>query len=283
MDQYTHIADLAGFLNKQREKGLKVGFVPTMGALHDGHLTLVRRSKRENDLTVCSIFVNPIQFNNKGDLAKYPRNLRQDSQLLEESGCDLLFAPETTEMYPEVEQVTLNVDFGVLDKVMEGKFRPGHFKGVAIVVKKLFDIVRPARAYFGKKDFQQLAVISHLVNMLQIPVEIVPCETIREVDGLAMSSRNARLTATERNLAPTIYRILGEVREKAGKKPVGELKAWAIEKIQENPAFRVEYFEIGDKESLMPVESWNDKVRAMAFVALFLGEVRLIDNIELFS
>jgi len=283
MEKFTRITEITDFLKRQREHGLKVGFVPTMGALHEGHLTLVKRSKLENDLAVCSIFVNPIQFNNKEDLIKYPRNLAWDSKLLEESGCDLIFAPEIIEMYPEGDSFTLNVEFGMLDKVMEGKFRPGHFNGVAIVVKKLFDIVQPTRSYFGKKDFQQLAIIQHMVNVLQLPVKVVPCETIRESDGLAMSSRNIRLTIAERNLAPNIYLVLSKVKEKVGKLPVNELKEWAIKKIQEINGFRVEYFEIGDKESLMPIESWKHKDRAVAFVAVFLGDVRLIDNIELFS
>ena len=212
------------------------------------------------------------------DLLKYPRTLSRDSKLLEESGCDLIFAPETTEMYPEGEVDQLDLEFGMLDKIMEGKFRPGHFNGVAIVVKKLFDIVQPTRAYFGKKDFQQLAIIKYMVNALASPVEVVSCKTIREPDGLAMSSRNIRLT-----IAPKIYRILLKVKEKTGKLPVHELKEWATKKIQENPGFRVEYFEIGDKESLMPIENWKYKNRAVAFVAVFLGDVRLIDNIELFS
>ena len=283
MKLFTTIAETADYLKTQRANGLTIGFVPTMGALHDGHLTLVKRSKEENNLTVCSIFVNPIQFNNQDDLEKYPRALARDSKLLEEAGCDLIFAPETREMYPEGEAVSLKLEFGALDKVMEGKFRPGHFIGVAIVVKKLFDIVQPTRAYFGKKDFQQLAIIRHMVESLALPVEIVPCETVRESDGLAMSSRNMRLTISERSLAPKIHQILVKVKDKVGKLPVWELKEWAIKKLEENPGFRVEYFEIGDRESLMPVENWNHKHRAIAFVAVFLGEVRLIDNIELFS
>ncbi len=283
MKQFTTIAETADFLRKQQEKGLTIGFVPTMGALHEGHLTLVRRSKMENSLSVCSIFVNPIQFNNSKDLAKYPRTLARDTGMLEEIGCDVVFTPETAGMYPEGENNTIDLEFGTLDQVMEGKFRPGHFKGVAIVVKRLFEIVQPTRAYFGKKDFQQLAVISYMVEKLNLPVEIIPCETVREPDGLAMSSRNRRLTIAERNIAPTIYQVLLKVREKAGKIPVRELKEWAINKIRENPQLRIEYVEIADNETLMPVEKWNSRVSTVAFVAVFLGEVRLIDNIELFS
>jgi pantoate--beta-alanine ligase len=283
MKQLNTIRETRTWLGAHRKKGQSIGFVPTMGALHEGHLALIRRSLAENDLTVCSIFVNPIQFNNKEDLSRYLRTLPADARLLEQEGCHLLFAPDSDEMYPKGETEPFSLDFGMLDKVMEGKFRPGHFKGVAIVVKKLFEIVGPGKAYFGKKDFQQLAVISHMVREMKIPVTIVPCETIREADGLAMSSRNMRLTIAERNIAPRIYEVLTRTRDRAGKIPVRELKEWAIKKIQENPAMRVEYFEIGDRESLMPFENWAFKERALAFTAVFLGDVRLIDNIELFS
>jgi pantoate--beta-alanine ligase len=282
MQQFSAIEKTRAYLRSKAEKGMRIGFVPTMGALHTGHLSLVNRSKTENDITVCSIFVNPIQFNNKQDLKKYPRNLVRDAKMLKEGGCDVLFAPEVSEMYPEGEPPGPDIDFGILDKVMEGKFRPGHFKGVAIVVKKLFEVVLPSRAYFGKKDFQQLAVIRHMVRTLGLPVEIVACDTVREPDGLAMSSRNMRLTIAERALAPRIYEVLTKLKEKAGKLPVSEVKDWAIKNIQEHPGMRVEYFEIGDRESLLPLKNWKHKERAIAFTAVFLGDVRLIDNIELF-
>lgn len=272
-----------GYLKPLGEKGLTIGFVPTMGALHKGHLNLVKRSKKENDLTVCSIFVNPIQFNNPDDLVRYPRTMALDLRLLEDTGCDVVFTPETAEMYPQTAPAAPDFELGMLDKVMEGEFRPGHFQGVCIVVKKLFDIVLPTRAYFGKKDFQQLAVIRFMVEKFGLPVEIIPCETVREPVGLAMSSRNIRLTNEERNLAPKIYQVLLKVKENAGKIPVSEIKEWAIKTLEENRQMRIEYFEIGDRETLMPVEQWRYKERAVAFVAVFLGEVRLIDNIELFS
>ncbi len=283
MKLFTSKSITTDYLNCLKEKGLTIGFVPTMGALHEGHLDLVNRSKRENELTVCSIFVNPIQFNNAEDLAKYPRTLERDTMMLEAAGCDLVFSPETAEMYPQGEPVKFNLEFGLLDKVMEGKFRPGHFNGVAIVVKKFFDIIQPTRAYFGKKDFQQLAIIKFMAETLELPVKIIPCETVREADGLAMSSRNMRLTIAERNLALGIYQTLLKVREQAGNIPVRELKAWAIKKIQEIRGMQVEYFEIADKDSLVPIKDWNNKERAVAFAAVFLGDVRLIDNIELFS
>jgi pantoate--beta-alanine ligase len=282
IQQFTHLKETSEYLKNQGKKGLSIGFVPTMGALHEGHLKLVKQSKQENDLTVCSIFVNPIQFNNPTDLEKYPRTLENDLKMLEDACCDVVFTPEASEMYPAGEIYKLDIDFGSLDKVMEGKFRPGHFEGVAKVVKKLFDIVVPTRAYFGKKDFQQLAVVTSMVKQLALPIEIIPCETVREKDGLAMSSRNTRLTRVERSLAPRIYQVLLEVKTKAGHVPVGELKEWAITSLHESPEFRVEYFEIGHAASLMPLSDWNSKEPAVAFVAVFLGEVRLIDNIELF-
>jgi pantoate--beta-alanine ligase len=283
MIQFKDVSETSAYLAIARREGKTVGFVPTMGALHQGHLNLVRRSKRENDLTVCSIFVNPIQFNNAEDLAKYPRTPERDANLLQDAGCDLIFAPEAEGIYPDGKPAAPDLEFGMLDKVMEGKFRPGHFDGVAIVVKRLFDIVQPTHAYFGKKDYQQLAVIRHMVVKLKIPVNIIPFETVREPDGLAMSSRNIRLTEAERKLAPKIFETLLQVREQAGKTDVAVLKEWAISRLREHREFNVEYFEIADHESLLPVDRWDSTDHAVAFIAVFLGAVRLIDNIELFS
>ncbi len=263
-----------------RKSGSTIGFVPTMGALHEGHLELLRKARLDNDLVVCSIFVNPKQFNNTEDLDKYPRTLERDTKLLKSVGCDLLFHPSATDMYPE--KTTKVYDFGHLDKVMEGKYRPGHFNGVAVVVSRLFDIVRPDRAYFGEKDFQQLAIIQKLVQMDQIPVEIVPCPIVREPDGLAMSSRNQRLTPEERRIAPFIYQCLNEVREKAGILPVEKLKTTIESKFRGQAAFNLEYFEIVDMQNLMPVKNRTDSPDIIACVATYLGKVRLIDNIILF-
>ena len=232
MISFTRTNELRTYLERNRAEGKSVGFVPTMGALHDGHLSLIKRSGKENDLTVCSIFVNPIQFNNPADLEKYPRMPEKDSELLKTAGCDVVFLPSTEEIYPGGKTVTVDVDFGMLDKVMEGKFRPGHFSGVAVVVKTLLDIVEPDRAYFGKKDYQQLAVIRHMVNTLHMPVEIVACETVREPDGLAMSSRNLRLTPEERERAPEIYHVLRWVWENVSAYPVAEIEKAAICKDQ---------------------------------------------------
>lgn len=262
-----------------RQPGVTLGFVPTMGALHEGHLNLVRRSVEENDLTACSIFVNPIQFNNPEDLSRYPRTLDQDEQLLLETGCNLIFAPEAAEIYPG--PVTEKYDFGDLEKVMEGALRPGHFNGVAVVVKRLFDIFTPDRAYFGEKDYQQLRIIQALVDMEKIPVEIVPVPTVREADGLAMSSRNTRLTKEERALAPEICRSLLEIQRNAGIKSIQILKEQAVRRLTAK-GLVCDYVEIASAHDLRSLDSWDEDVPARAFVACYLGNVRLIDNLEIF-
>ena len=281
MISLTHtITETQIAIQKQISEGKTIGFVPTMGALHEGHITLIRRAEQENDFVVVSIFVNPIQFNNPEDLTKYPRNLEADIQQLEGTGCSLVFAPAVQEMYPEPDLTEF--DFGQLDKVMEGKFRPGHFKGVAIVVKKLFEIVTPTRAYFGEKDFQQLAIIRKMVSMLQMPVEIVPCPIVREGDGLAMSSRNARLTPEERAEAPVIYNALSAVKENYSWFIPDGVRQLVTGEIQESRYFRVEYVSVVDAETLQPFEDWQDAEHAVVCVAAYIGGVRLIDNIVLY-
>jgi pantoate--beta-alanine ligase len=282
MKVFSGIHAIRDYLSEVRNAGKSVGFVPTMGALHEGHLSLIRQSTGENDLTACSIFVNPIQFNNKKDLDTYPRTLDYDLKILEKAGCNVVFTPKDEEMYPNGETGNLEIDFGYLDKILEGKFRPGHFKGVAIVVKKLFEIIEPNKAYFGKKDYQQLLVISEMVTKCNLPVEIIPCMIIREPDGLAMSSRNMRLTIGERGIAPLIYETLSGVKEKAGTIPVKRLKEWAIKRISRNPAFVVEYIEIADKDTLLPLENWKTKEKAIVLAAVKLDDIRLIDNVEFF-
>ena len=281
MINFTHtITETQIAIQKQISEGKTIGFVPTMGALHAGHITLIRRAAAENDFVVVSIFVNPIQFNNPDDLAKYPRNLEADKQQLEGTGCNLVFAPTADEMYPDPDLTEF--DFGQLDKVMEGKFRPGHFKGVAIVVKRLFEIVTPHKAYFGEKDFQQLAIIKMMVSMLQMPVEIVPCPIVREADGLAMSSRNARLTPEERAEAPVIHKALLAVKENYSWFIPDGIKQLVTGEIQENHYFRVEYVGVVNAETLLPFEDWQDVEHAVVCVAAYIGKVRLIDNIVLY-
>jgi pantoate--beta-alanine ligase len=264
-------------IDEVRKAGITLGFVPTMGALHQGHLALVNKAKKENDLVVCSIFVNPIQFNNPSDLLKYPLTLEQDIDLLVSVGCDILFCPDEKEMYPEPESKVY--DLGDLDMVMEGKFRPGHFNGVAVVVKKLFDIILPDRAYFGEKDFQQLAVIKALVRNEHLDVQIVPCPTEREPDGLAMSSRNTRLTPGHRAKAPMIYQTLLKAKEMLNSTPPSKIKSWVENVFCNEPEARLEYFEIADAETLLPVSENDRDKKLVGCIAVFFGEVRLIDNI----
>lgn len=260
-----------------RKNGQRIGFVPTMGALHKGHLMLAQQAKQDNDLIVCSIFVNPIQFNNPLDLEKYPRNLERDSQLLRSIGCDVIFYPGVEEMYPQPE--TKVYDFGLLDKVMEGKYREGHFNGVAIVVKKLFDIVVPHKAYFGEKDFQQLAIIRNLVKQENIPVDIIPYPTVRESDGLAMSSRNMRLSDNQRRQAPKIYSTLKEAAIRSKDRSVEEVKEWVEKSINAHAEMKLEYFEIADPQTLMPITGALNQRPAVACIAVYMDQIRLIDNI----
>lgn len=280
MKTYQTIAALQQALHEKRMQKQSIGFVPTMGALHEGHLELMRRAKAENDVLVVSIFVNPIQFNNKEDLEKYPRILDADSVLLEKIQCDFLFAPSVEEMYPQ--QVNDSYDFGALGEVMEGAFRPGHFNGVAIVVRKLFEIVEPNKAYFGEKDFQQLAIIKLMVQQLGMPVEVVPCAIVREPDGLAMSSRNMRLTAEERALSPKIYQVLQKAVQLRNVLSPEELRKWVRTQLEQEKAFMIDYVEVAEDALLQPFKHWNDVGGSLIFVAIFLGQVRLIDNMRLF-
>jgi pantoate--beta-alanine ligase len=272
------IKELQEQLNKLRKRGT-IGFVPTMGALHAGHLSLVEKAMNENDGVVVSIFVNPTQFNDASDLKRYPRNLGADLKMLEPTGCDLVFAPEPEENSPEPD--TRNFDFGEMEQVMEGVHRPGHFKGVAQVVSKLFEVVKPDRAYFGQKDFQQLAIIKKLVGMLNMDIEIVSCSIVREESGLAMSSRNELLNSMERKNAALIYKTLSEVKKQSREKSVYELKKWVTETINKNPFLDVEYFEVVDEENLKPLENRNSNSKKVGCIAVFCGKTRLIDNIEL--
>lgn len=260
-----------------RKAGKIIGFVPTMGALHAGHLSLVKEAAGHSDVVVMSIFVNPNQFNNARDLERYPRDLQKDAALLEGTACELLFVPSVKEVYPEPDQRVF--DFGGLDKVMEGKFRPGHFNGVAQVVSRLFDLVAPHKAFFGEKDFQQLAVVRAMVRQLNYPVEIVPCPIVREADGLAMSSRNMLLSTLQRKNAPQIALTLSESCNFAATHSVAETKQQVVDAINAVPELEVEYFEIVDGNSLQAVGSWEEGSYVVGCIAVFAGEVRLIDNV----
>lgn len=277
---YT-IKDLQKAVSTSKDEGKTVGFVPTMGALHEGHISLVKKCCEQNDICVVSIFVNPTQFNNPTDLEKYPRTVELDTKLLEKAGTAIVFIPSVQEIYPEPD--TRQFDFGQLDKVMEGKFRPGHFNGVAQVVSRLFEIVKPDRAYFGEKDFQQLAIIRQMVHQLNIPVEIVPMPIRREDSGLAMSSRNQRLTEHQKEQASNIYKVLSESKKIYKQKTVEEIKSWVIESLNKINTLEVEYFEIVDGNTLQQISDWKDSDYAVGCITVFCGEVRLIDNIVYYS
>ncbi len=276
MEIFNEIKPIRAFLTAQKKRGKSVGLVPTMGALHDGHLELIRISRQENDLTVCSIYVNPAQFNNASDLEKYPRTLASDTALLEAAGCDAVFAPANSEMYSIPSQ--LHFDMGHLDKILEGEFRPGHFSGVALVVSKLFNIVAPTRAYFGQKDFQQLKVITKLVEELMFDIELRSVPIVREKSGLAMSSRNQRLNPQEKERATVFYRSLLLAKDLLKK---GESIMPVREKVKQlcesEPAVRLEYFEWVDTVNLKPAE--NVSSQTILLIAGYVGEVRLIDNL----
>ena len=284
MQLFSTITQTKTYLQKLKNEGKTIGFVPTMGALHNGHLELLKKAKKENNIAVSSIFVNPLQFNDKKDLEKYPRTLEKDAELLKREGCDIVFAPNAEEMYgkqPETAKNHLIYDLGTLDKVMEGAHRPGHFQGVCVVVHKLFEIVQPTKAYFGEKDFQQLAIIRHMVKQQNIPVEVIPCPTVRESDGLAMSSRNMLLSSEERKNAPLIYKTLSEAKAKKDKLSVPEVIHWVTSTINSNPHLSLEYYEIVNAETLQPVTDWTSTKNLRACIAVKAGSVRLIDNIPM--
>jgi len=281
MKQFETQEALQNYLLPFRQQGKTIGFVPTMGALHLGHLSLLKRAKAENDLTVCSVFVNPTQFNNPDDLKNYPRELKSDINKLESINCDILFAPSAKEMYPE--PPTEKYDFGQLENVMEGKHRPGHFNGVGIVVKRLFDKVLPHKAYFGLKDFQQLAIIKKLTKDCNLPTEIVPCEIVREESGLAMSSRNMLLSEKGKQHALLLYHTLKEINQQSGKVTIHNLISEVEDTFKKDKNVTLEYFEIVDAETLQAVRKWDESDQLAACIAAYVENVRLIDNIILFS
>ena len=272
------ISELRAELDLQRQAGKKIGLVPTMGALHEGHASLVRRAVAENEIVVVSDFVNPTQFNDKNDLLKYPRTLDADCELLEKEGADYVFAPSVEEIYPEPD--TRQFSYAPLDTVMEGKFRPGHFNGVCQIVSKLFMIVEPDKAYFGEKDFQQLAIIREMVKQMNFPLEIVGCPIVREADGLALSSRNARLSVEERGFALKISKTLFKSQDFSASHSVAETQKFVEDSIAASEGLRLEYFEIVDGLTLQRIENWEDTDYAVGCITVFCGEVRLIDNIK---
>ena len=272
------INELRAELSAQRQAGKKIGLVPTMGALHEGHASLVRRAVAENDIVVVSDFVNPTQFNDKNDLLKYPRTLEADCELLEKEGAAYVFAPSVEEIYPEPD--TRQFSYAPLDTVMEGKYRPGHFNGVCQIVSKLFMIVEPDKAYFGEKDFQQLAIIREMVKQMQFPLEIIGCPIVREADGLALSSRNARLTDEQRQQALNISRTLFQSKEYAVSHTVAETQQFVEDAIAASEGLELEYFELVDGTTLQKISRWEETDYAVGCITVFCGEVRLIDNIK---
>jgi pantoate--beta-alanine ligase len=274
------INELKKHLNGLKSQKKTLGFVPTMGALHEGHLSLVKIAKSQCDYVIASIFVNPLQFNDKKDLDKYPHMPGPDKKMLEDAGCDILFSPSNEEMYPvKTEEI---FDLGSLDKTMEGAQRPGHFNGVATVVKRLFEIVKPDKAFFGQKDFQQLAIVKRLVQLLDLDVEIIACPIIREADGLAMSSRNTRLSPDQRKIAPLLSRVLFQVK-KMKDASLDEKKEFVKNEFSRQPEIHLEYFEIVNGKTLEPLKKLDPADHPVACIAAKIGDVRLIDNIILFD
>lgn len=277
MKSFSTVVELREALLPLRDK--TIGFVPTMGALHQGHISLVERARKECDTVVVSVFVNPTQFNDKNDLKNYPRTPEADAAMLEAAGVDFVLFPSVEEIYPEPD--TRVFDFGLVDKVMEGATRPGHFNGVAQVVSRLFAIVEPTKAYFGEKDFQQIAVIRAMVAQLGLTLEIVDCPIIRDVDGLARSSRNTLLTPEHRAAAPHIYEVLSAATKKLDSMTPQQLTEWVMSEVENNPLLKVIYFQAVDALSLQQVENWSDSERIQGCIAVQAGQIRLIDNIKL--
>jgi pantoate--beta-alanine ligase len=278
MRVFTTRNEITRTLSGLRSEGQSIGLVPTMGALHDGHGSLVKRCILENDICVVTIFVNPTQFNDPSDLEKYPRTPEKDLALLEELGAEVIFMPEVGEMYPEEDRRVF--DLGGLDKLMEGKQRPGHFNGVAQIVSKLFETIPAHRAYFGQKDFQQLTIIRRLTEIMGLDLDIVSCPIIREENGLAMSSRNARLTPEHRKEAPFIYQVLAQAAAMVPEKAPSEIRTWVENQFSSREVFHLEYFEIVDDKALQPVHSWDPDINQVGCIAVMLGGIRLIDNMN---
>ena len=275
---YTKVA-LNTYLDTHK-KNKQIGFIPTMGALHEGHLSLLKKCNEENDISVVSIFVNPTQFDNPADLVKYPKTFQKDTKLLESAQCDVLFAPDVKEIYAENITAT-SFDFEGLEHEMEGKFRTGHFDGVGTVVKRLFEIVAPNKAYFGEKDFQQLQIVKKMTEKQQLPVEVKGCEIYRAENGLAMSSRNSRLTEAQRNAAPFIFKTLQKAKMKFGVETPNAIIEWVEKEFEKQSLLTLEYFTIADEKTLKNISSKKEKTQYRAFIAVFAGEIRLIDNIQI--
>ncbi len=281
MQIIKYISGLDTVLAEFRKQGIPIGFVPTMGALHDGHLSLINQSVADNPITVVSIYVNPTQFNDQTDLKNYPRNPDTDRKLLESVKCNILFVPDDKEMYPEKDNRVF--DFGFMGEIMEGEKRPGHFNGVAQIVTKLFDAVKPDRTYFGKKDFQQIAIIKKIVGDLNYDIEIIACPIVREKDGLAMSSRNTLLKEQERKEAVKIHETLQQIQKRIKYTDIDELKKYALNAINQTKHLKLDYLQIVNTKTLIPVNKITKKEPVTACIAVYAGNIRLIDNLDLFT
>jgi len=275
---FTKIVDLQAFVRQIKNLNQSLGFVPTMGALHNGHISLIEASQKNCQITICSIFVNPTQFNDKKDLERYPRTPDKDIQLLEKANCSALFLPDADEIYPKPEEKT-NFDFGNLDKLLEGKFRPGHFNGVAQVVNRLFELVTPDKAFFGSKDFQQVLIVKALVNKLNLNITIISCPILREPDGLAMSSRNTLLNEKEREIAGLIPKIMQAAKEIILTEGITKAKQFVISEVSKEPIINLDYFEICNPETLENIAYLKSNQKAVALIAVYVGKIRLIDNL----
>ena len=269
--------DISNYIVNYKKTSGKIGFIPTMGALHKGHISLIEASKKTDTLTICSIFVNPTQFNNTADFEKYPVTIEKDIDMLEKAGCNVLFLPSVEEIYPEDSSTTLPYELGFIETVLDGKYRPGHFQGVCNVVQRLLDIVQPNTIYLGQKDYQQCMVIKKLTELIQSPTQIIVCPTLRESDGLAMSSRNMRLTTVERIKAIRISEVLLFIKQEIKPGNLQDLKQRCINYLT-NEGYNVDYVEIADATNLTLLQNWDGKTKLVALVAAFLNEVRLIDN-----
>ena len=276
---FTKITEIQAFLSSLKKQKKTAGFVPTMGALHTGHVSLIQQSKKHCDVTVCSIFVNPTQFNDKKDLDRYPRMPEKDVQLLKDATCDVLFMPSEDEMYPKKEKEVF--DFGYLDVILEGKYRPGHFSGVAQVVKRFFEIVNPNKAFFGSKDYQQVMIVKALVKQMNSGIEIIACPILRESDGLAMSSRNALLNEEERKVAALIPKLMQEANKQVKTHGVDAASIFVEKEISLNPLMKLDYYAVCNADDLMPTMSLLPNTPLISLIAVFVGKIRLIDNLQI--
>jgi len=277
---FKKAGEINNYLSQQNKKGIQSGFVPTLGALHAGHLSLIEASKKKNDITICSIFVNPTQFNDPADFEKYPVTIENDIYLLEKAGCDIVFLPSAEEIYPNGTHENFHYDLGYLENILEGKYRPGHFQGVCQVMDHLLKIISPTNLYLGQKDYQQCMVLKRLVEIINLKTNIIISPTLRETDGLAMSSRNMRLSETERKQAVSIFETLSLIKDELNPGNLDNLKQKAIDHLS-SKGFKIDYIEIADAATLNTIENWDGSTKLVALCAAFLHEVRLIDNMLL--